>query len=298
MKADLHLHSFYSDGAHSPAELAEMGKRAGLGVMALTDHDSMGGSDEFSLEAERRGILPVRGWEVSAYEGEGKVHILGYGCVKNDAYCRYHALRCEKEEVRIREVFARANDFFGTRASFEEFAEGRKGPLLEPYHVTHVAVFFSELLGLPVGEVFRRALGFGMPAYVPDWRVTPEEGIALIRACGGVVVLAHPGRVNLLTSEEYADFCSCGEEKRAEYQTVNLARRQALIDRLAPKIDGIEAVYSKHTPEERSFYADYAERHNLFVTGGSDFHAAGSPSVGCVPFDAGEELLKKLKGGC
>lgn len=296
MKADLHLHSYFSDGVFSPRELVARGKAAGLRAMALTDHDTMGGCEEFAAAAEEAGIVPVRGLEISAYEGAGKVHILGYGCAQNGAYWAYHRLRTQKELGRMREILERANAFYGVHIPFERLEE-RRAFVSEPYHATHLASLIADVLGRSLGDVFNEALAFGMPAYVPDWGLTPEEGIALIRACGGKAVLAHPGRINLLTPEEYAVLRGGSAEKRRALSAENLRRRQALVERLVPQIDGIECVYSKHSPEEREGYARLARERGLFATGGSDFHADGALSVGCAGYEIGEELLSLLSEG-
>ena len=77
MKADMHIHSYYSDGMISPADIAEMCVKNGVGLASLTDHDNMNGSAQFEKECALRGIKCVRGLEISAYTSV-KVHILGY----------------------------------------------------------------------------------------------------------------------------------------------------------------------------------------------------------------------------
>ena len=77
MKADLHIHSYYSDGMLSPADIAQTCVKNGVGIAALTDHDNMNGSEEFAAECALRGVKCVRGMEISAYT-DVKVHILGY----------------------------------------------------------------------------------------------------------------------------------------------------------------------------------------------------------------------------
>lgn len=294
MKADLHIHTYHSDGKHSPAEVVAMGKAAGLSAMAVTDHDTMGGCEAFFEAAKKAGILPLKGWEVSAYEGEGRVHILGYGCKKNEAYVAYFEKKFDRAEARIRKMIALANGMYGLDITYEEFCESRHH-LHEPYHAAHLAGLVAERLNRYIWDVFAEAFAFKMPAHVPDWGPTPEEAISLIHACGGKAVLAHPGRIGLLTGEEYREMRTTGDAVRREFlQRENLLRRQALVDRLAPLLDGIEAIYAKHTPEQREFYRTYALERRLVFTGGSDFHSEEDPPVGCMPFDLSDALYEFL----
>lgn len=294
MRADLHMHTFYSDGAHSAKEVVAMGKAAGLRAMAVTDHDTMGACGAFFEEAKKAGILPLKGLEISAYEGEGRVHVLGYGCAENEAYVAYFEEKFKKSEARIKKMICLANEMYGLDITYEEFCESRKN-LRGPYHAAQLAKLVSTRLHRYIWDVFAEAFAFGMPAHVPDWGLTPEGAVSLIHACGGRAVLAHPGRIGLLTSAEYREMRTTGNNARREFlQRENLLRRQALVDRLAPLLDGIEAIYAKHTPEQREFYRTYALEHGLAFTGGSDFHSEEDPPVGCMPFDLSEELYDFL----
>ena len=86
MLADLHLHSIYSDGLYSPDEICRKAKSRGLSLVSITDHDTMAGGEVKEAAAKRHGLLYVSGWEISAYEGDQKIHILGYGCKQNEAF--------------------------------------------------------------------------------------------------------------------------------------------------------------------------------------------------------------------
>ena len=86
MRADLHLHSVYSDGHYSPEEVCIRAKNNGVGLISITDHDSMNGADEKLAAAKKYGLSYIQGWEISSYVGIGKIHITGYGCERNEAY--------------------------------------------------------------------------------------------------------------------------------------------------------------------------------------------------------------------
>ena len=100
MRADLHTHSIYSDGLYSPDEICRKAKMRGLSLVSITDHDTLAGEEVKREAAKRHGLLYVTGWEISAYEGDQKIHILGYGCELNDAYRSFMAER--KRGARLR----------------------------------------------------------------------------------------------------------------------------------------------------------------------------------------------------
>ena len=107
-------------------------------------------------------------------------------------------------------------------------------------------------------QAFKRYIGAGKPAYVPKFRLPPDEAAALIKSAGGVPVIAHPG------------LCGLGKSEL-----------EKLIIRLAEQgLEGVEAIYSEHTPAVTRQMTDLAERLGLVITGGSDFH--GAPKPGCA----------------
>lgn len=297
MRADLHMHSVFSDGVLTPAELADRVKAAGVSLFAVTDHDNMEAYPEAAAAARERGLKLVRGWEVSSYEGDGKVHLLGYGCRMGAPYRGYLRRRMEENEARMRLLVRRANEFYGTDVTLDEVSAMRYSDSI-PFHTMHIVRLLSKRLNKPSGSVFRNAFAFGKSAYIRPWGIRPEEAVDLIHRDGGIAVLAHPGRIGLLTPEEYAVLLK-GGRRGEEMNRENLSRRAALVDRLtAYGIDGLECVYSKHTPLQRYQYKQYALSRGLLVTGGSDFHDEGSPKIGFPSFEAGElaDRLLSLDG--
>jgi hypothetical protein len=109
-----------------------------------------------------------------------------------------------------------------------------------------------------IAEAFDLYLGFGRPAYVPRWRLEPEEAIALARESGGVPILAHPHTLALDSSEQVA-------------ATLTRLKRAGLI--------GIECYYPLYSPLEREGYVALAERFGLLPSGGSDYHGTYKPGV-------------------
>lgn len=271
MRADLHLHSVYSDGVHTPDEICRRARQNGLQLLSITDHDTMLGLEDKRACAKKYGLAYVAGWEISAYEKGVQVHVLGYGCAMNAAYEKFIAERIVAAKARAEERVEKLRAV-GIPVTMEEVLAERKNPAA-PLHTMHVGRAAAKRTGLPEDEVYKRYLAWGMPASSDIGRPTPEEAVDCIHALGGVAVLAHPGRI-----------------------TVPEEARIRLIERLtAYGADGIEAVYSTHTAEETAFFLDFAKRNGLLVTGGSDTHRfGGEREIGEPEFYASEALLARL----
>ncbi len=276
MRADLHIHTYYSDGAYSPAQIAAMAREAGLSLISMTDHDSLAGLEEKTRAAADCGLSYVPGWEVSAYRGDLKVHILGYGCRICAPYEQFLRARREGALARAEDIIARANEYFGldvTLADAERFHQKKDAPL----HTMHIVAAFAERLGRDKGDLYAAAFEPGKPCHSLIGRPSPQDAIDVIHASGGIAVLAHPGRIKL-----------------------SAERRFSLMDELVGRgLDGIECSHSDHTEEQTAQFAAYARLRGLLQTGGSDFHAEGRNRViGQPPFSPSEELLAAFRRLC
>lgn len=276
MRADLHIHTYYSDGAYPPAQIAAMAREAGLSLISMTDHDSLAGLEEKTRAAADCGLSYVPGWEVSAYRGDLKVHILGYGCRICAPYEQFLRARREGALARAEDIIARANEYFGldvTLADAERFHQKKDAPL----HTMHIVAAFAERLGRDKGDLYAAAFEPGKPCHSLIGRPSPQNAIDVIHASGGIAVLAHPGRIKL-----------------------SAERRFSLMDELVGRgLDGIECSHSDHTEEQTAQFAAYARLRGLLQTGGSDFHAEGRNRViGQPPFSPSEELLAAFRRLC
>ena len=276
MRADLHIHTYYSDGAYTPAQIAAMAREAGLSLISMTDHDSLAGLEEKTRAAADCGLSYVPGWEVSAYRGDLKVHILGYGCRICAPYEPYVRARREGALARAEDIIARANEYFGldvTLADAERFHQKKDAPL----HTMHIVAAFAERLGRDKGDLYAAAFEPGKPCHSLIGRPSPKDAIDVIHASGGIAVLAHPGRIKL-----------------------SAERRFSLMDELVGRgLDGIECSHSDHTEEQTAQFAAYARLRGLLQTGGSDFHVEGRNRViGQPPFSPSEELLAAFRRLC
>ena len=256
---DLHTHTTHSDGSASPEELIGAARLNGARAVAITDHDTVGSFAGAREASQRFGIEFVPGIEISAEFALGTMHILGY-CVDETSARLTHELDELKRarEERNPRIASRLQSL-GLDISYDEVAQVAGNEIVGRPHFARLMVEKGYVASIQ--EAFDRFLRKGAAAYVEKARLSPADAIALIRAAGGVAVLAHPYQLNLSSPE----------------------RVDELVGQLAEfGLDGIEAIYSRHSVAERASYAEVAARHNLLVTGGSDYHGSYKPDISLV----------------
>ncbi len=244
MRVDLHVHTTASDGQHTPSEVVSLA--SSLDVIAITDHDTTEGIAPARAAAAAFGrplILP--GIELSTVDAIGDVHLLGYMIDPDDLTLQAMLRRFRDDRfTRGQAIVARLNTL-GVPLTWEAVAAiAGEGAVGRP----HIA---RGLVALGVVESVREAfevwIGEHAPAYVARERLTPEAAINLVHGSGGVAVLAHPGSLG--------------------------ANWQALAERLiAAGLDGIEVNHPSNGEAVRLVARALAARHDLLLTGGSDFH--------------------------
>ncbi len=296
VRADLHTHSYYSDGAYAPAELLSRAAAAGVGLFALTDHDNMAGCNEGAAAAEALGLKFVRGIEVSSYLGAAKVHVLGYGCTENDAYVRFLKERQEGARMRAEDVLAKANEALSLDVSMEEVDSFRVSKDA-PVHTMHIVRAFAARLHADLDELYRKVFAPGGRAFSDMGRPLPVDAVHIIHEMGGIAVLAHPAQILILPEDVSKRFSSLSAEEKEEAKRTYVGARESFMEMLTEEgLDGIECYHSTHTEKETERFLRFAREKDLLVTGGSDFHVDGSGrKIGCPPFYAEEGLLAALR---
>ena len=268
MFADLHLHSNYSDGTYTPEEVAMHGSRYDLGVLALTDHDTVEGCEEMAAACARQGIEFVAGSELTAELNQNELHMLAYfldttNAALLEAMGKFQNVR----QNRICEMVERLNKL---NVPLEAEAVFKIASCRSPGrpHVGRALVQggFCKTLD----EAFERYLKKHRPAWVPKFKISAVEAIELIHCAGGVAVMAHPG----------------------------LNRSDDLIPELAEAgLDGLECYHTKHPPATVEHYLELAETHGFLVTGGSDCHGMnkGKPLIGKIklPYEHVRDLKRR-----
>lgn len=267
MRIDLHSHTNLSDGTQSPTELVHAAEKAGLDVLAITDHDTFAGWDEAARAAHEIGLTLVRGVEISTILHGHGVHLLAYlpdpghdGIRAGlEAVLRARNNRLPKILARLAEVGVRISAADVARIAGETVALGRP-------HVADAMVAAGVVSHR--GEAFGRYLGPGGKAFVPRTAADLWEMVALVEQAGGVSVLAHPwGR---------------GAEQVLDEATFVRLKEHGLT--------GVEVDHQDHTSRERAELRAIAADLDLVVTGSSDHHGAGKigHELGCNTTDPGQ----------
>jgi len=256
-----------------------MAQGAAVTAVAITDHDTIDGIAEASQAAAELGIEVIPGVEISArYREAGQdteLHILGYflDWQSLDLQTKLAHLRTSRH-TRNPKIIEKLNDL-GLAITYDEVLTlAGNGAVGRP----HIArVLMDKGFVTSAKEAFDRYLAAGAAAYVPRELPEPAEAIALIRAAGGVAVLAHP---SWLERSDVGVYKSC-ERLKSE------------------GLMGIEVHYSTHKPDQTAQYLDTATRLDLLVTGGSDFHGLTKPDIevgtGRGGLKVPEQLLEPLR---
>ena len=271
--AELHVPTYYSDGVQSPLTVANAAQGAGLGLLAVTDHDTVNAFEEVEKFCSERGIKAVSGIEISAYDGDVKVHTLGYNFNAGNADFKSFLKGLYLGSLKRAEEILFKLEKCGVKIAFEEAAAERFCENV-PLHAMHIARAGCKKGYAPTPFAFyANYLALGKAGFCNACRPSPEEAVEVIRAAGGLASLAHPARIGL-----------------------NKADLNALILRMKEVgLCGIEAVYSGHTKDETAYYRQLAEELELVVTGGSDTHRQeGNRKIGTPRFEPTEALLKYL----
>ncbi len=269
MKADLHVHSTASDGTLHPAELVRLALAAGIEIMAITDHDSVGGIAEALEAASGTGLRLIPAVELSAVHGALDVHFLAYFVDIGDDRLLEHLADLREARLRRAEAMVAILGQAGYDLALDEVLALSAGGAVGRSHVARALVGAGH--ANDVGDAFRRLIGRGKPFYVAKDGRSPSEVLETVRATGGISVLAHPGVTG--------------------------------VDHLVPGLlesglRGIEAYHADHTIEQRRRYATMASELGLLATGGSDYHGPAGPGPGLGAVDLPDrDVLALLDAG-
>ncbi len=283
---DLHVHSNASDGTLTPTEVVSLATSLSLSAIALTDHDTVAGVAEAQAAAlvmsdARDPLRIIPGAEISAAYNGRDIHILGlFLDTENSSFIKTLNEAVAKREERNEKMAANLRGA-GIDITVDKLKAAEGEAVLTR---AHFAKYMTEH-GFTKSnkDAFDRFLNDSSPYYVPRDYLSPEATIHLIHEAGGLAVLAHP----LLYK-------------------YNLEQLDVLIALLAEcGLDGIEAIYSLNTGFDEGILRRYANRYNLSITGGSDFHGLNKPDISLgsgkgnlkIPESLLESLEKRLKKG-
>ena len=280
VRIDLHVHSNASDGTDDPAVVMRRAAAAALDVVALTDHDTQAGIPA-ARAALPGGLTLVPGMELSCRLGERSVHLLAYLFDPDDAALAAEAARVRDDRVYRAQAMTERLAALGTGVTWEQVTAIAGDAVVGRPHLARALVDAGAIA--TTADAFSGDwIGDGGRAFVDRYAPPVERAVALVRAAGGVPVLAHPR--------------SPGYE--VPYEVIGELAGAGLA--------GVEVFHFDHDEAERARLAALAEAHGLIMTGGSDDHGtyqpgdapAGGGGLGRETTPAGQfERLLALAGG-
>ena len=250
MKIDLHMHSTLSDGTDTPSQLLGRVREAGIELFSLTDHDAIKGCAMIQKLRAAGDPMLLTGVEFSCRDERGKYHILGYhydpdSAPINDIVALGHRYRMKKVEARIGFI----RDRFGFTFPEEEIRALLAVDIPGKPHIGNLMVKYGYVPSRAVA--IRDYLNL---AHFPGEYVRPEEAIRGILGSGGIPVLAHPAY-------------GSGEELILDAEMDERLRRL-----IGFGLQGVEGFYSGFTQKLTKETLSLAEKYDLYVTAGSDYH--------------------------
>ncbi len=262
---DFHTHSTASDGRLTPTELIEEAAGCGLDGFAISDHDTLAGVKEATVKSSELGLfyVPAVEFSVDLHIG-GSAHLLGYFpgadlsvlCDPLSEIQKALQYVVDGRNTRNPAIVQKLREL-GFKITMEEVMEEAGDAVVGRPHIA--AVLVKKGLVGSSEEVFNRYLGSGKSAYVERKRLGDYRAIELIRQAGGLPVLAHPKYIQVEGFRELGALVS------------------SLVD---SGLAGLEAYYPDQSGAMVSFLEDAARKHNLLLTGGSDFHGIKHPVPG------------------
>ncbi len=241
-KADLHIHTTYSDGAYSPLEIVDKAYKAGLNIISITDHDSLDGIKEATIYAKGKGIEVIPGLELSTDIDEKEIHLLAYFIdYENEELLKYLKFFREERFFRAKRIIKKLRHL-GISITIDDVLYRAKNSAIGRPHIANALVDLGYVKNYM--EAFEKFLGDNCPAYERKIHISPTSALKLISEAGGLSFIAHPGFMN----------------------------ESILLNIIKAGVDGIEVIHPSHNENQINFYRGIVNQYCLLETGGSDFH--------------------------
>ena len=265
MKADLHNHSFLSDGLLSVQDIILYSKKVGLNCIAITDHDTMAGVIPAYTFGEKIGISVIPGVEISTidYETNRSVHMLCYfpkDIFKLQGFLNKILINRENAKRQMAQMLM--EEYPITMEHIERYSSKS-----ESMYETHIMQAMADLgyTNIVIGEFYKGLLSKKGKYYVQIAYPSVYEALEIIKEVGGIAVMAHPGQFNSI----------------------------GLLEKLAKNklVQGVEYNHPRNSEEVKKQIKDIAQKYDLIMTGGTDFHGyySNSPhSIGSYTCPEGE----------
>ena len=252
---DLHTHSTYSDGSDTPAALVEIAKAAGVSALALTDHDTVSGVKSAIEAAKGYDLEIIPGVELSAFYKKHEIHVVGLFIDYNNRYFKgeLNQIRFIREE-RNRKMCAKLH-MLGIDIDYDHMVEIYKSNMITRAHIADFLVNKGYITTRK--EAFEKYIGSHCPAFIQWEKIHVIKGIRLIRASGGVPILAHPVAYKM-------------DDKELD-ELVSTLKENGLI--------GMEVYYSTNSQSFTDKSLNLCKKYDLLPSGGSDYHGRTKPLI-------------------
>jgi predicted metal-dependent phosphoesterase TrpH len=251
---DLHTHSSVSDGTETPGELVRSAIAAGLGTIALTDHDSTAGWADAFAAASGTGLTVIPGMELSTNYGPASVHMLAYLFDPEDPAILEETARIRDGRLhRAERIVERISKDYGITWP-DVLAQSVDGGTIGRPHIADALVANGDVENR--SAAFQTILHWQSGYYEKYYAPSPLAGVRMIVAAGGVPVLAHPathGRYRVIEDRAIAELVDAG-------------------------LFGLEIHHRDNTDDGKIRLYELAAKFGLEVTGSSDYHGAGKPN--------------------
>jgi len=275
---DLHLHSTCSDGTMSPGELVSMAARTGLSAIAITDHDTVAGTEEALEEGIVQGVSVISGLELSVAHKGMDLHLLCYDFDWKNKTLLSMLKRLQSARLDRNDKILGILNKMGIAITAEELSAESGGGLAGRPHIARLLV--KKGCVKTMNEAFSRYLKKNACAYVRRFVLDSDEAINLAHMAHGLAVLAHPIQLG--------------------YSLENLPTLLENLKLLG--LDGVECYYPTQKGKIQKKISKLAERFDLLQTGGSDYHGDIRPGTSLagskrfsVPLELFERLMKNRK---
>lgn len=245
MKYDLHLHTTASDGRLTPTEIVKLAKSRGLKVIAITDHDSIGGIQEALNEAQKSpSIIVIPAVEINTDLATGELHVLGYFINYIDKELASALEKIRESRVGRAEKMVKKLYDLGLPVEWQRILDLARGESICRPHIAQAMLEKGYITSEK--EAFDKYIGRNGPAYVERDKVKPSDAVKIIKKSGGLPVLAHP----------------------ADIKQIDML----LSELIGAGLVGMECYYGQYDKITVEKLICVADKYKLLKTGGTDYH--------------------------